>query len=91
MGFDFVVNDNIDVGASWVSIDFTDRIVAPTANVVSLNLNCIVNVGGIPTVFNINTGEAFPQGTGGNHLKWVSPEEGGWHGPRGSKPAAVRK
>ena len=77
LGFDFVVNDNIDVGASWVSIDFTDRIVAPTANVVSLNLNCIVNVDGIPTVFNINTGEAFPQGTGGNHLKWISPEEGG--------------
>ena len=48
-GFDFAVNDDITVGASYVSIAFTDRIVAPTANVVSTNLSCIENVNGIPT------------------------------------------
>ncbi len=64
-GFDFRVNDSITFGASWVSIAFTDRIVAPTANVVSSNLNCIHNVNGIPTV-----------DSSGN-LNWISVEDGG--------------
>ena len=64
-GFDFLVSDNISVGASWVSIAFTDRIVAPTANVVSSNLNCIENVNGIPTV-----------DSNGN-LNWISVADGG--------------
>lgn len=76
LGFDFVVTDNIDVGASLVAIDFEDRIVAPTANVVSLNLTCIENVGGIPVVFD-GAGNPLPLGTGGNQLKWISPENGG--------------
>ena len=64
-GFDFRVNDNISVGATWVSIAFTDRIVAPTANVVSSNLNCIENVNGIPTV------------AANGNLNWISVENGG--------------
>ena len=64
-GFDFIVNENISVGASWVSIAFTDRIVAPTANVVTSNLNCIENMNGIPT-----------EDANGN-LNWISVADGG--------------
>jgi iron complex outermembrane receptor protein len=49
VGFDFDVSDRITVGASYVAIDFEDRIVAPTANVASLNLSCnILNPDGTP-------------------------------------------
>ncbi len=64
-GLDFRVNDDITVGASWISIAFTDRIVAPTANVVSSNLNCIENVNGIPTV------------DASGNLNWISVANGG--------------
>ena len=65
VGFDFIATDNISFGASYVAIDFKDRIVAPTANVVSQNLSCHPrNPDGSPVV------------VGGN-LLWLSVADGG--------------
>ena len=51
LGFDFVVNDQIDVGASFVRIEFKDRIVAPSANVV-LGSCVLLDGDGIPVTSN---------------------------------------
>ena len=65
-GLDFRATDNFNVGASWVRVQFKDRIVAPTANVVSGDLNCIVtDESGIPI-----------EGPTGN-LNWIPVSQGG--------------
>lgn len=66
IGFDFRVTDSIDVGASWVSIDFNDRIVANTANVVSSSLNCL-----------ITDANNLPVEEPGGDLQWLSVDFGG--------------
>lgn len=69
LGFDFDVSDAISVGASYVAIDFKDRIVAPTANVVTLNLNCnVLNPDGTP---------ATVGGTPTSSRVWKSVADGG--------------
>jgi iron complex outermembrane receptor protein len=66
VGFDYNATDNISFGASWVQIQFEDRIVAPTANVVSSNLNCIVTD---------NNGIPIEDGNG--NLNWIPLDQGG--------------
>ncbi len=71
VGFDFRLTDNIDVGASWVAIDFTDRIVAPTGNVVGSNLSCIVT-----------DGNDIPIEDANGNLNWIAVADGGCMVPK---------
>ncbi len=49
VGFDYNATDNISVGASYIGIDFTDRISNPTGPQVVTDINCIyTDANGIP-------------------------------------------
>ena len=51
VGFDYDVTDNHSVGATWVTFDFQDRIVTPTAPTVMSGTACLnTNANGVPIV-----------------------------------------
>lgn len=65
IGFDYQVNERITTGASWISVEFRDRIGAPPAPTTLNNAACLnTDVDGIPIL------------SGGN-LTYVSVADGG--------------
>ena len=69
IGFDYSINDRIDVGASWVSIEFKDRIGAPPAPATLNNAACLnLDDAGIPITL-------------GGELTYVSIDDGGCFSP----------
>ena len=52
LGFDYQINDRIDIGATWVSISFKDRIGAAPAPTTLNNAACLnLDDAGIPILF----------------------------------------
>jgi outer membrane receptor protein involved in Fe transport len=73
-GFDWDITNNISVGASWVSIKFTDQIALPSAPATLINLNCIRNINGVLVD---ETDTPLTPGAGNDELVFVSVANGG--------------
>lgn len=51
VGFDYDITDNHSIGATWVTYDFQDRIVTPTAPTVMTGVCLARNDAGLPIVY----------------------------------------
>ena len=69
LGFDFNVTDNISVGATYVIIEFKDRIASPNLPTVLGSARCFLDINGIP---------AKPDGLGGLTPLFAPPPGAIW-------------